>query len=64
MKLYPRYARTNVTLNYFANRVVNIWNALPEYVVRSPSLIVFKKRLEEEEHILHQFLCGRAFRNQ
>ena len=28
-KLYPCHARVDATVNYFANRVVNVWNALP-----------------------------------
>ena len=46
-KLYPCNARVSTTLNYFANRVVNVWNALPRDVVTSVSLDTFKKRLDE-----------------
>ena len=63
LKLYARHARTNITLNFFGNRVVNFWNVLPNYVVLAPSLNVFKKRLDEKADVLRQFLRGRAFRN-
>ena len=63
LKLYAKHARTDVTLNFFANRVVNVWNALPENVVFSTHLGLFKKRLDENQQLLYKFLRGRAFRN-
>ena len=63
LKLYPSVARKVVTYNYFSNRVVNYWNALPDCVVTAPSLTVFKKRLTENQVCLYGFLKGRAFRN-
>ena len=32
--------------NYFLNRVVILWNKLPEHVIRSESLNIFKNRLD------------------
>ena len=29
-------------VNFFANRVVNNWNSLPEYIVEAGSLNIFK----------------------
>ena len=63
MKLYPCFARRNVTFNFFCNRVINVWNALPNYVVSAPSLEVFKCRRDENVNLLHRFLRGRAPRN-
>lgn len=56
LKLYPRQCRTNTVLNFFANRVINVWNALPSELVLSPSLKTFKNRLDENSHILYRFL--------
>ena len=33
--------------NYFANRVVNLWNSLPDNVVTAPSVDSFKRRLDK-----------------
>ena len=63
-KLYPCHARVDATVNYFANRVVNVWNALPIDIVTFTSLDTFKKRLNEKSYILDGFIKRRAFRNQ
>lgn len=47
LKLYKRKARLNVRFNSFGNRVVNLWNSLPESVVMAPSLNTFKSRLNK-----------------
>ena len=44
--LKPRH-RLNVRGNYFANRVVNLWNSLPDSVVAAPSVDSFKRRLDK-----------------
>ena len=36
-----------VCKNYFSNRVVKLWNKLPEHVIRSESLNTFKNRLDK-----------------
>ena len=40
-------SNTDVRNNFFTNRVVNTWNSLPEHVKESPSVVVFKRRLEQ-----------------
>ena len=45
MKLYKERPRLNIRANSFSNRVVNVWNNLPEQVVMAPSLNAFKGRL-------------------
>jgi hypothetical protein len=45
-KLYKPRCRTDTRKYFFANRVVDPWNHLPETVVSSPSLSVFKNRLK------------------
>ena len=46
LKLQKAYCRTSVRQHFFAERVVNEWNALPEAVVSAPSLNCFKERLK------------------
>ena len=36
-----------VCKNYFSNRVVELWNNLPEHVIRSASLNIVKNRLDK-----------------
>ena len=36
-----------VCKNYFSNRVVKLWNKLPEHVIRSESLNTYKNRLDK-----------------
>ena len=38
--------KLNVRKNFFSQRVVNDWNKLPETVVNSTSINMFKKRLD------------------
>jgi hypothetical protein len=53
LKLVKRRCSKSVRLKSFGNRVVNDWNSLPETVVTSKSLEIFKKRLDSVWEDIH-----------
>ena len=47
LKLSKSHCKRRVRSNYFAERVVSLWNSLPEETVTAPSLNAFKARLDK-----------------
>ena len=46
LKLVKEQCKRQVRSNFFAVRVVNSWNSLPDSVVTAPSVNAFKSRLD------------------
>ena len=45
LKLQKQYSRTEIRRHFFSNRVVDLWNKLPEAIVTSKTLARFKRQL-------------------
>jgi len=45
-KLYKRHCSTNVGTSFFANRVVDTWNYLPDNIIDFNSLSAFKRTVK------------------
>ena len=46
LKFFKKGVQLNVRKNFFSQRVVNDWNILPETVINSKSINMFKYRLD------------------
>jgi len=45
-KLLVKRCRYELRNNFFSNRIINMWNSLPDYVVMSDTINTFKNRLD------------------
>ena len=45
-KLYKHLSKSFLRRNFFSNRIINSWNSLPPYVIKSTTLISFKNNLD------------------
>ena len=44
-KLYQGHVRIEERRNYFGNRIIDVWNALPYAIVGCPTISTFKRSL-------------------
>ena len=49
-KLYQKHFNYDLRKYFFANRIITIWNSLPDNVVSSTSINIFKNRLDYFSH--------------
>ena len=62
-KLRPKPAKSDIRLSFFSYRVINVWNKLDQIVVDSPSIKIFKKRLQQQNKAdVFSFCKGRGIR--
>ena len=47
MKLSKHHVSSRRDGHFFANRVINIWNSLPDHIVASPSVACFKRKVSK-----------------
>jgi len=60
-KIFKRRTSCTTRSEFFAERVVNTWNALPLNVVDFSSLIAFKRSIEKRSICLHSVQLYRLF---
>ena len=58
LKLFVPDARVNGRKHFFAVRVINVWNSLPDEVVSTNQLLQFKTHIKQIN--LNNFLIGKA----
>ena len=47
LKLFKKGFRTNIYKNFFSNRIINLWDLLPQYVIiEADNINSFKNRLD------------------
>ncbi len=58
LKLYKSFCKHDYSKYFFANRVVDVWNSLPNPVVTASSLVAFKGLINKID--FSKFLKGRG----
>ena len=64
LKLFKKYARTEARKKSFTNRVVDIWNTLPNDIVKSPSINAFKSRTNKHWRHHPQKFTAKCYINE
>ena len=70
LTLVKQRCKKDIRLHFFSNRIVNLWNCLPEKVVKAPSISSFKELLcttavdQIIEDLRKRFLRGEASKSQ
>ena len=59
-KLVVQHSRVDARQHFFCNRVVSVWNSLPEYVILLPTVGLFRIRLSRVN--LDRFLFVKCYR--
>ena len=49
-KLYMKQVNYDLRKYFFSNRIIAVWNSLPDHVVASVSINMFKNRLDKFLH--------------
>ena len=52
MKLNKCHINSNRDGHFFSNRVINAWNSLSNYIVTSPTVACFKRRIVKLKFLL------------
>ena len=58
LKLVKNRCRTETRKNFFTNRVVGVWNSLPNSVVTTKNVETFKRRLDKHwchHHMIYDY---------
>ena len=52
MKLNKCHINSNRDGHFFSDRVINAWNSLSDYIVTSPTVACFKRRIVKLKFLL------------
>ena len=66
-KLFKHRARLDVRKYYFSNRVVNLWNSLPDNIISAETVFSFEMRLDnyrKDQDILYKYQSKIDFKLQ
>ena len=65
-KLSKIRTTTTIRKNFFANRITNIWNSLPENIISASNVNTFKNRLDkhwQNQDIVYDYQAALNFKN-